>query len=57
MDRQELSKTDDSKCDCLPACNSMDYEAEILKTDFNMKQYLESLFEIYNNPTIRHYEG
>ncbi|KAG6463950.1 hypothetical protein O3G_MSEX014179, partial [Manduca sexta] len=29
-------------CNCLPACNTVEYDAEILKTNFNIKHYLMS---------------
>ncbi|KAG6461393.1 hypothetical protein O3G_MSEX012597 [Manduca sexta] len=29
-------------CNCLPACNTVEYDAEILKTKFNIKHYLMS---------------
>ncbi|XP_075972075.1 pickpocket protein 28-like [Anticarsia gemmatalis] len=28
----------EDNCHCLPACNTIDYDAEILKTDFNLKK-------------------
>lgn len=48
MLRQERSKKGGPKCHCLPACNSVDYEAEILKTDFNLKQMINTYYKAKN---------
>ncbi|KAJ8733085.1 hypothetical protein PYW08_001383 [Mythimna loreyi] len=48
MQYQELSKDSKNRCHCLPACNTMDYDAEILKTDFNLKQLMETYIKAVN---------
>ncbi|XP_048479067.1 pickpocket protein 28 [Plutella xylostella] len=35
-------------CRCLPACNSVTYEAEILKTEYNFKNYIKNLYKLIN---------
>ncbi|XP_053603999.1 pickpocket protein 28-like [Plodia interpunctella] len=35
-----------SECDCLPNCNSITYEAEILKTEFNLEKSVVNYFKM-----------
>ncbi|XP_063532877.1 pickpocket protein 28-like [Cydia strobilella] len=36
------------KCNCLPSCDSVHYDAEILKTEFDLQKYNNSLKMIFN---------
>ncbi|KOB76548.1 Gonad-specific amiloride-sensitive sodium channel 1 [Operophtera brumata] len=45
--RLELAKNA-TGCRCLPACNSVEYDAEILKTEFHFKRFMRSIKEIYH---------
>lgn len=40
----ELSKSD-MGCRCLPACNTVEYDAEILKTDFHLKRFIKNFID------------
>ncbi|CAB3239600.1 unnamed protein product [Arctia plantaginis] len=45
----EIEATDPNRtCRCLPSCNSVDYEAEILKTDYNLKDLLQVVYNVRN---------
>lgn len=44
----ELSKSQTS-CRCLPACNSVEYDAEILKTAFHLKRYFKKQIENFTD--------
>ncbi|PZC74771.1 hypothetical protein B5X24_HaOG207277 [Helicoverpa armigera] len=35
-------------CHCLPSCNSVDYNAEILKTDFKLKKFINIVKKLRN---------
>lgn len=39
---------DDISCRCLPSCYSIQYDAEILKTEFNVIDHLKQLHLISN---------
>ncbi|KAJ8727775.1 hypothetical protein PYW07_001894 [Mythimna separata] len=45
MQYQELAKEGSKRCHCLPACNTMDYDAEILKSEFNLKRLMETYYK------------
>lgn len=41
-------------CNCLPACNTIEYDAEILKTDFRIQELYQGLLNMSyfsNNPS------
>ncbi|KAF9411727.1 hypothetical protein HW555_009556 [Spodoptera exigua] len=44
------SSQEDYVCHCLPSCNSVDYDAEILKTDFNLQKLIGTIDKIYKLP-------
>ncbi|XP_075972067.1 pickpocket protein 28-like [Anticarsia gemmatalis] len=47
-----------NRCHCLPACNSIDYEAEILKTDYNLKRYVKAETTARNDKNaVKHVKG
>ncbi|KAJ8727774.1 hypothetical protein PYW07_001893 [Mythimna separata] len=56
MEYQELSKENSSRCHCLPACNTMDYDAEILRTNFNLKRLMDT-YNAVNNFSYDFYKG
>ncbi|XP_049870120.1 pickpocket protein 28-like isoform X2 [Pectinophora gossypiella] len=40
-----------SACQCLPSCDSVQYDAEILKTDFKIQSLLKNMEAIHNTST------
>lgn len=45
----EIEASDKNRtCRCLPSCYSVDYDAEILKTDFNLKNVVHVIYEAHN---------
>ncbi|XP_022825599.1 pickpocket protein 28 [Spodoptera litura] len=44
------SSQGDYVCHCLPSCNSVDYDAEILKTDYNLQKLIGTYDAIYKLP-------
>ncbi|KAF9799071.1 hypothetical protein SFRURICE_008581 [Spodoptera frugiperda] len=44
------SSQGDYVCHCLPSCNSVDYDAEILKTDYNLQKLIDIYDAIYKIP-------
>ncbi|XP_048479070.1 pickpocket protein 28-like [Plutella xylostella] len=44
-------------CRCLPACNSVTYEAEILKTEYNIKNSLKNYARLHNESFGNEYDN
>ncbi|KAG7308210.1 hypothetical protein JYU34_006880 [Plutella xylostella] len=44
-------------CRCLPACNSVTYEAEILKTEYNIKNYVKNYDRLHNESFSEEYDS
>lgn len=45
---QNKINNDSGGCNCLGACNSVEYHAEILKTEFHFKRYSKKLADYFN---------
>ncbi|XP_063533447.1 pickpocket protein 28-like [Cydia strobilella] len=42
------NKLKQSKCNCLPSCDSIHYDAEILKTNFDIKKHIKAMNKKYD---------
>ncbi|XP_075972068.1 pickpocket protein 28-like [Anticarsia gemmatalis] len=51
------NSTVEKSCLCLPACNTIDYDAEILKTDFKLKESLVADAKVRNRTSVFQDEG
>ncbi|CAH1647309.1 unnamed protein product [Spodoptera littoralis] len=52
------SSQEDYVCHCLPSCNSVDYDAEILKTDYNLQKLIgiyDALYKLPDKETLNSY--
>lgn len=38
--------TEKDDCNCLSSCNSIDYDAEVLRTNFNFKDFLKRVMRV-----------
>lgn len=43
-------------CHCLPSCNSIDYDADVVQTEFDLEIFLKSIKSLYDVDDI-HKEG
>lgn len=45
IERQLEEDFDDESCDCLPVCNTLEYEADVTSIEFNFKGFLKTIKE------------
>ncbi|XP_047984439.1 pickpocket protein 28-like [Leguminivora glycinivorella] len=48
QDELASNKLKQSKCNCLPSCDSVHYDAEILKTNFDIKKHMKAMNKKYD---------